>query len=73
MTEDKIKTISIENFNNRMKSIETKSLKRYGTSPTWVTISNHFNDCIIETDKNTVTFDECKYKKIRAKMLEGDK
>ncbi len=67
-----MKTISIENFNNRMKSIETKNLKRYGTSLTWTSIANRFNDCIIATDENTITYDEERYKKIRAKMLEGD-
>lgn len=61
-----LKTISIKNFENRMKSLETRNIKKYGRSLTWCSLLNKFNKCIVEVeiDKNTITFDEEKYKEI---------
>lgn len=64
-----MKTVSIENFENRMKTIETKNIKKYGESLTWVSLYNLFNKCIIEVDEKTITFDENEYKKIRKRAI----
>lgn len=60
-------TITIENFNNRMKTIETKNLKKYGKSLTWVSLSNYFNSAIIEIYDNLLVLDKDKYNQIRQK------
>ncbi len=67
-----MKIISIENFNKRMKTIETKSIKKYGESITWVGLSHKFNSCIIEINDKTIIIDEDKYKKIRNSILKGE-
>lgn len=59
-----LKTISIKNFENRMKSLETKNIKKCGQSLTWCSLLNKFNKCIIEINENTIIFDEEKYKEI---------
>lgn len=63
-----LKTISIKNFENRMKSLETRNIKKCGQSLTWTSLYNNFNKCIVETDENTITFDEDKYKEIYNKL-----
>lgn len=60
-----MKEISIQNFENRMKTLETKNLKKYGSSLTWTSLYNKFNSCIVEIREKTLVFDEQKYKEIK--------
>lgn len=64
-----IRTISIKNFDNRLKTLETKMLKKYGKSKTWVSFYNDFKKCILEVEENTVTIDEKVYKEKRKEIL----
>lgn len=66
-----IKTISYNNWDNRMKTIETKNLKKYGRSLSWSSLSSYFHCCIIETniDYQTINFNEAKYKLIREYVI----
>ena len=59
--------LSQQQWNNRIKSIETKNLREYHTTPSWLTIARAFNDCIIEyqignNGLSTIVIDEQKYK-----------
>ena len=67
-----MKTIGITNWNNRLKSIETKNIKKYGESLTWTSLERHFNDCIIQITEGTIIFDEKKYKEIRKKLCKKE-
>jgi len=68
------KTISYKQWDNRMKSIETKNLNKYRRSLSWVSLMHYFNTCIIETNSSykTIKFNEEKYKLIR-KYVMGEK
>ncbi len=60
-----MKEVSIKNFENRMKTLEIRNLKKYGHSLTWTSLLNKFNTCIIEIREKTIIFDEQKYKEIK--------
>ena len=72
-----IKTISIENWNNRIKTIQTKiknKYKKYSGLPTYQT---YLNPCIIEYEDTftgcvNVKIDEAKYKLIRKYLLSDE-
>lgn len=66
-----MKEVSITNFENRMKTLEVRNLKKYGQSLTWTSLYNKFNACIIEIKEKTLIFDEQKYKEIKQELLEG--
>lgn len=68
-----LKEISIKNFENRMKTLETKNTKKHGHSLTWCSLLNNFNKCIVEISESTITFDEEKYKAIRKEIMRGEK
>lgn len=68
-----IKVISLENWDNRIKTIQTKirnKYKRYSGLPTY---GQHLNPCIIEyADYGVVKIDEDKYKLIRKYILSDE-
>lgn len=62
--------LSNQNWHNRLKSIETKNLKKYKRSSTATSMSIYFNPCIMESrDGDTVVIDEEKYKLIRNYLM----
>ncbi len=65
------KTISYQMWDNRMKTIETKNLNKYGRSTSWGSLQHWFNPCVIcyNSSYNTVTFNQEKYKLIRKYVM----
>ena len=62
--------VSIKNFDNRMKTIVTKTLKKHKASLTWASLSRYFYDCIlcIHGD-DLLEINEDKYKEIRKYVM----
>ena len=61
--------LSSQNFDSRLKRIETNNLKVYGRSTSWVSMGTWFNPCIIEIrDNKTLVINKEKYKLIAAYM-----
>jgi len=62
-----------QQFNNRMKTIETKNLKKHRRSRAWFSLISNFNECIlcihVEDSGNIMEIDEDKYKEIRAFVM----
>lgn len=56
-------------WNIRAKTIETKNLKKYHTTPYWLTIERELSGCIIEMQNRIGepirVIDENKYKELR--------
>ena len=62
--------LSRQNWHNRLKTIETKNLKKYRRSKTASSMSSYFHPCIIEfRDEDTVVIDSKKYKLIRDHLM----
>ena len=66
-----IERVRAENFDNRLKTIETKNLKKTGNSLSWVSLSNRFRPCILEIlmPEKVLIVDKDKYKEIRKQVL----
>jgi hypothetical protein len=66
-----IERVRAENFDNRLKTIETKNLKKTGSSLSWASLSNHFRPCILEIlmPEKVLIVDKDKYKEIRKQVL----
>ena len=66
--------ITNRQFDIRLKTIETKNIKKYGSSLTATSLSNgYFRDCIICIhDDNLLEIDEDKYKEIRKRVTSED-
>ena len=63
--------ISSQNFDSRMKRIETHNLKAYGRSTNWVSMIHYFIPAIVELrDCSTVVLNKKKYQLI-AKWLKA--
>ncbi len=63
-------TITIKNFQSRMKAIETRNMKKRGHSLSSVSLLHYFNPCILEIYNNELlTIDEKEYRKILHKAL----
>lgn len=67
---DNVLYLSKQQWNNRIKSIETKNLRKYHRTPNWITISHNLSPCIIEiqlsNDDNSIfVIDAAKYKALR--------
>jgi len=57
--------VSCQNFDSRLKRIQSYNLKTYGKSRSWVSMSTWFNPCIIEMrDGKTLVINKAKYKLI---------
>ena len=62
--------VSVKNFDNRMKTIVTKTLKKYKTSLTWASLNRYFNDCILCIyGDDLLEINEDKYKEIRKYVM----
>lgn len=72
--ENNLKTVTYTNWDNRIKSIVTKNLKKYKRSLSWASMGSYLNPCIIELNSsyNTITFNEAKYKLIRQYLLSDE-
>ena len=68
-----LKTVCKNWLEYRAKTIETKNLKKYGTSLTWGSIDTRLSKCIVEVcaDIDAMTIDYDIYKKIRDELLKG--
>ena len=67
---DKILYLSAQQWNNRLKTIETKNLRKYHKTPYWLSIGRTLSPCIIEfQDGETRVIDAEKYKELRAFCL----
>jgi hypothetical protein len=65
-----IKYITKKAWNNRLKTICTKSIKKYGKSISFVGLSYYFMPCILEyRDNDTMIINEVKYKIIRKYVI----
>ena len=62
-----IERVRAEIFDNRLKTIETKNLKKTGSSLSWASLSNDFRPCILEIlmPEKVLIIDKDKYKEIR--------
>lgn len=66
----KIIYLTNQQFQNRMKTISTKNLQKYGRSLTAISLHHHFRDCILCVhDGAVLEIDENKYKEIRALVM----
>ena len=67
----KIERVSYKNFYNRLKTIETKNLKKTGSSLTWVSLESYFYPSIlsINSDDEILIIDREKYDEIRKQVL----
>jgi len=68
---DNCKIISYVGWDNRMKTIETKNLKKYHKTSTWISMLSYFNPCIVcvYEDLKTIEINVAKYKLIRKYMM----
>jgi len=66
-----VKTVSDSTWHNRMKTIETKNLKKYHRSTSWVSLYTYFSPCVLEMDSSyhTVMINEAKYQLIRKHVM----
>ena len=66
-----IERVRAEIFDNRLKTIETKNLKKTGSSLSWASLSNDFRPCILEIlmPEKVLIIDKDKYKEIRKWVL----
>jgi len=72
-----IKTVTIENWKNRIKTIQTKIQNKYKKNLGQTIYQFYLNPCIIEYEKTLsgygiVKFDEEKYKLIRKYLLSDE-
>ena len=65
------KTISQQAWENRIKTIATKNLKKFGKSLWWGSLHTYFLPCIqcSHSDNKTITINEEKYKLIRKYVM----
>ena len=57
-------------WDNRIKTIATKRLKKYNKALTATSMGHYFNiSCIIELQENRIVVDEKKYKDMRALFM----
>ena len=65
------KFISYQSWDNRMKTIVTKNLNKYGRSLSFSSLGNYFNTCMIciHSSDKTIEFNEAKYKLIRQHVM----
>lgn len=69
----KILYLSQQQWSNRLKTIETKNLKKYHRTPYWLSIGHTLKGCIIEIqDGETLVVDEDKYKELRKFCMSED-
>lgn len=63
------KTVSKSNWESRAKTIETKNLRKYHTTPHWLSVLRELDKSVIEIivgdGETLIVFDEGKYKAIR--------
>ena len=66
-----VKTVSDSAYRGRMKTIETKNLRKYHRSTSWVSLYAYFSPCVLELDPSyhTVTINEAKYQLIRKYVM----
>jgi hypothetical protein len=58
--------LSNQQWSNRLKTIETKNLRKYHRTPYWLSIGRALSPCVIEhIDGDTIVIDEEKYKALR--------
>lgn len=68
-----IKTVTIENWERRVRTIQTKIKKKYKKYSWLNTYQMYLNPCIIEyMDGKLIKFDEDKYKIIRKYLLSDE-
>lgn len=61
-----IKYITKKTWDNRLKTICTKNIKKYGKSKSFTSLNYYFIPCVLEhRDNNTLIINEIKYKIIR--------
>jgi|GEM_PF-2638438 len=71
----KVIFLTNQQFENRLKTIATKNLKKYGRTPTATSLSNfYFQECIIcvhesDGDNCLLEIDKNKYKEIRTHVM----
>lgn len=67
----KTERVRYELYDNRMKTIETKNLKKTGESLTWVSLLSYFHCCILENypDERILIINRDKYNEIRKQVL----
>lgn len=71
------KTIAYTAWDNRLKTMETKNLNKYGRSISWCSLESYFNPCMLGTIKHykynspykTITINEPKYQLIRKYVM----
>lgn len=69
----KVLYLSYQQWDNRLKTIETKNLKQYHRTPSWLSIGYELKPCILETqDGKIIVIDEDKYKELRKYCLSED-
>ena len=63
--------VSNRNFNNRLKSISTKNLRKYKQAVTGTSLNNYFSPCIISVhpDDELLEINKDKYKLIRQYVM----
>lgn len=66
-----LKTITKQNWDNRVKTIQTKIRKEYGRFSNIGYYHHLLQPCIIEhqIDRGTLTFNEDRYKELRKELL----
>ena len=65
-----IKYVDLKYLDRVAKRLEKSNLKKYHKSLTWVSISNHFNACIISTYDNAyMLIDEEKLEQIKTELI----
>ena len=69
---EKVIFLTEKQWDNRIKTIVTKNLKKYGRSLSWSSLSYHFKDCVLCThcnDETVLEIDDGKYKEIRRHVM----
>jgi hypothetical protein len=62
--------LSVQQWNNRMKSIETKNLNKYRHSTCWVSLFMYFHSCVLcHHGENVIEINNEKYKLIRKYVM----
>jgi hypothetical protein len=63
-------TISDQSWSSRMKTIETKNLKKYRKSTAWISLMMYFHSCVICVEGGKLlTINKAKYKLIREYVM----